>query len=44
MNKKDFSIEEALQYGWNIMKPNIWFFVGVLVVYYYINRSNYDSP
>jgi len=32
MNKKDFSIEEALQYGWNIMKPNIWFFVGVLVV------------
>jgi uncharacterized membrane protein len=32
MNKKDFSIEEALQYGWNIMKANIWFFVGVLVV------------
>ena len=30
--KKDFSIEEALQYGWNIMKANIWFFVGVLVV------------
>jgi len=29
---KDFSIEEALQYGWNIMKANIWFFVGVLVV------------
>ena len=32
MDKKDFSIEEALQYGWNIMKANIWFFVGVLVV------------
>jgi uncharacterized membrane protein len=32
MDKKDFSIEEALQYGWNTMKANIWFFVGVLVV------------
>jgi len=32
VDKKDFSIEEALQYGWNIMKANIWFFVGVLVV------------
>ena len=32
MEKKDFTIEEALQYGWNIMKANIWFFVGVLVV------------
>ncbi len=32
MEKKDFSVEEALQYGWNIMKANIWFFVGVLVV------------
>lgn len=36
MNKKDFSIEEALQYGWNIMKTNIWFFVGVLVVAWFI--------
>jgi hypothetical protein len=32
MNKKDFSIEEALQYGWTIMKANIWLFVGVLIV------------
>lgn len=32
MNKRDFSAEEALQYGWNTMKANIWFFVGVLVV------------
>ncbi len=32
MSKKDFNIEEALQYGWNVMKANIWFFVGVLVV------------
>lgn len=36
MNKKDFSIEVALQYGWNIMKTNIWFFVGVLVVAWFI--------
>lgn len=32
MDKKDFSVEEALQYGWKIMKENIWFFVGVLIV------------
>ncbi|MDH4212038.1 MAG: hypothetical protein OEV79_11385 [candidate division WOR-3 bacterium] len=32
MEKKDFSVEEALQYGWNIMKDNIWFFLGVLIV------------
>lgn len=32
MDKRDFSAEEALQYGWNTMKANIWFFVGVLVV------------
>lgn len=32
MNNRDFSIEEALQYGWNTMKANIWFFVGVFVV------------
>ena len=32
MEKKDFNIEDALQYGWNIMKANIWLFVGVLIV------------
>jgi hypothetical protein len=32
VEKKDFSVEDALQYGWNIMKANIWFFVGVLIV------------
>lgn len=32
MEKKDFHIEEALQYGWDIMKANFWFFVGVLIV------------
>ena len=36
MNKKDFSIEEALQYGWDIMKTNIWLFVGVLVVAWFV--------
>lgn len=32
MERKDFSVEEALQYGWGVMKDNIWFFVGVLAV------------
>jgi len=32
VEKRDFSAEEALQYGWNTMKANIWFFVGVLIV------------
>lgn len=32
MDKKDFSIEEAIRYGWGVMKANIWFFVGVLIV------------
>lgn len=29
---KDFSIDEALKFGWNTMKANFWFFVGILVV------------
>lgn len=32
MTKKDFLIGEAIKYGWNIMKANLWFFVGVLIV------------
>jgi len=32
MTKKDFSIEETLTFGWNTMKANFWFFVGVLIV------------
>lgn len=32
MEKKDFSIDEALRFGWNIMKDNFWFFVGILIV------------
>ena len=30
--KKEFSIGEAVKYGWNIMKANFWFFVGVLII------------
>ena len=29
---KDFSIDEALKFGWNTMKANFWFFLGILVV------------
>ena len=32
MDRKDFSIDEALRFGWNTMKDNFWFFVGVVVV------------
>ncbi len=32
MEKKDFSIDEALRFGWNTMKDNFWFFVSVVVV------------
>lgn len=30
--KKDFSIDEALRFGWNTTKDNFWFFVSVVVV------------
>ena len=30
--KKEFSIGEATKYGWDIMKANFWFFVGVLII------------
>jgi hypothetical protein len=29
---RDFSIDEALKFGWNTMKTNFWFFFGILVV------------
>jgi hypothetical protein len=29
---KNFSIDEALKFGWNTMKANFWFFFGILVV------------
>ena len=32
MTKKDFSIDEALKFGWNTMKANFWFFFGILIV------------
>lgn len=30
--KKDFNISEALALGWDTMKQNLWFFVGILIV------------
>ena len=32
VDKKDFSIDEALKFGWNTMKTNFWFFFGILIV------------
>jgi uncharacterized membrane protein len=32
--KKDFNINESLSFGWNIMKENLWFFVGILIVFW----------
>ena len=32
MDKKDFSIEEALGQGWNAMKTHFWLFLGCLIV------------
>ncbi|UCG91628.1 MAG: hypothetical protein JSV97_11195 [candidate division WOR-3 bacterium] len=29
---KDFSIREAVKFGWNTMKSNFWFFLGILIV------------
>jgi hypothetical protein len=30
--KKDFTISESLSFGWDIMKQNLWFFIGILLV------------
>jgi uncharacterized membrane protein len=32
MEKKNFSNKEAIKYGWSIMKDNLWYFVGILIV------------
>ncbi|MGB3341123.1 MAG: hypothetical protein WBB37_06550 [bacterium] len=32
MEKKNFSNKEAIKYGWSIMKANLWYFVGILIV------------
>lgn len=32
MEKKNFSNKEAIKYGWGIMKANLWYFVGILIV------------
>lgn len=37
-----FSKTEAIKFGWNIAKSNIWFFVKVLLIIFFINfLSNY---
>jgi len=33
MEKKQFSSNDVLNFGWAVMKANLWFFVGVLVVF-----------
>lgn len=32
MEKKNFSNTEAIKYGWSVMKANLWYFVGILIV------------
>lgn len=32
MTQKNFSIGEALEYGWNTMKTNFGFFIGIIIV------------
>ena len=32
MEKNNFSNKEAIKYGWDIMKANFWFFVGIIIV------------
>jgi len=29
---KQFSVGEAVKYGWNTMKENLWFFIGMLIL------------
>jgi len=36
METKNFSIGDALKFGWDTMKGNFWYFVGVLVVAFVI--------
>jgi uncharacterized membrane protein len=33
MTARKFSKGEALQFGWNMMKGNLWFFIGLLLVW-----------
>lgn len=32
MEKKNFANKEAIKYGWGIMKANLWYFVGIIIV------------
>lgn len=42
MEKKNFSIDEALRFGWNTMKTNFWFFFGILVTAFAVNWVPYS--
>lgn len=34
MQEKSIGIGDSLRYGWNVMKRNVGFFIGLLIVYY----------
>lgn len=34
--KKDFSITEALRFGWQVKRQNFWFFVAVILIYWIV--------
>lgn len=45
MKAKDFSIKEALQYGWEVWRKNIWFFVGAILLAWAVQFTpNYIRP
>lgn len=37
MSKKKFAIDEAIEYGWEAMKPKFWFFAAVLAFVFIIH-------
>jgi uncharacterized membrane protein len=45
MKAKDFSIKEALKYGWEAWRKNIWFFLGVILLAWVVQFTpNYIRP
>jgi len=42
VEKKNFSIDEALRFGWSTMKANFWFFFGILVTAFAVNWIPYS--
>ena len=37
MKDKYFNFSDILGYGWGVMKANLWFFVGIGIVYAVVN-------